>query len=34
MVSVRRVWLALSQSYTWKALFRQAYQNLTAIDTG
>jgi hypothetical protein len=38
-VSVRRVWVALSQSYPWQAIFRQAYQNLTAwcrptIDTG
>jgi hypothetical protein len=38
-VSVRRVWLALSQSYPWQAIFTQAYQNLTAscrtaVDTG
>jgi hypothetical protein len=38
-VSVRRVWVALSQSYPWQAIFAQAYQNLTAwrrpiVDTG
>jgi hypothetical protein len=29
-VSVRRVWVALSQSYPWQAIFSRAYQNLTA----
>lgn len=29
-VSVRRVWIALSQSYPWQAIFAQAYRNLTA----
>lgn len=38
-ISVRRVWVALSQSYPWQAIFRQAYQNLTTLgrptlDTG
>lgn len=38
-VSVRRVWVALSQSYPWQTIFSQAYQNLTAwrrpmVDTG
>lgn len=38
-VSVRRVWVALSQSYPWQAIFAQVYQNLTAwrrplVDTG
>lgn len=38
-VSVRRVWLALSQSYPWQHLFGQVFENLTswrrsAIDTG
>jgi len=29
-VSVRRVWIALSQSYPWQETFAQAYRNLTA----
>ena len=38
-ISVRRDWVALSQSYPWQALFVQAYRNLTAwrrvaIDSG
>jgi hypothetical protein len=38
-VSVRRVWVALSQSYPWQAIFAQVYRNLTAwqrpaLDSG
>lgn len=38
-VSVRRVWIAWSQSYPWQEIFRQAYRNLTAwrrptLDSG